>query len=147
MRLLRTWFSTRVKFGLYGLNSLFKSKRFYDSMSHYSHPRTTLLTAHPLCPLPGAPHNQRTACLCVPPTGIQTFPNYTSSSSASHVRRVLCQSPATCPPPAAKPSGKWQSSPCPFYPWKTTEISPLYLVTVLNKIDGNIKCLEDFLPL
>lgn len=121
-------------------------------MSHYSHPSTTLLIAYPSCPLPGAPHIQRTACLCIPPTVIQTFPNYISSGSASHSRRwVLCQSPATCPPPAqwaaAKPDGKWQSSPWPFYPWKTTEVSPLYLVAVLNEIYGNIKHLENFLPL
>jgi len=121
-------------------------------MSHYSHPSTTLLIAHPSCPLPGAPHIQRTVCLCIPPIVIQTFPSYISSSSASHIRRcVLCQSPATCLPPAqqaaAKPDGKRQSSPCPFYPWKTTEVCSLYLVAVLNKIYGNIRHLQDFLPL
>ena len=108
------------------------TKNYIPCMSHYSHPSTTLPIAHPSCSFHGAPHIQRTVCLCIPPRVIQTLPNYISSSSASHIREVPCQSPATCLSPAqqaaAKPDGKWQSSSCPFYPWKTTEVSPLYLV-------------------
>lgn len=116
-------------------------------MCHYSHPSTTLLKAYPSCPLPRAPH-----CLSTPPAVTRTFPKKISSTSASHRSGwMLCQSPATSLPSvqqaAAKPDGKWQSSPCSFYAWKTTEVLPPFLVPILNKIYGNIKHLEGFPPL
>lgn len=46
------------------------------------------------CPLPGAPHSQRWACLSTPPAVTQTFPKNISSTSAWHRSRwMLCQSP------------------------------------------------------
>lgn len=102
-----------------------------------------MLTRHPSCPLPGAPHVQRTACLCILQQQFKPFPikplavlPHIDKDGYVSVYHLPCK---LLPNQMANFS-------LPLLYSETTKVSPLSW-SVLNRFDWNIEHLDHFSPL